>query len=76
MMTNKQQVQTRFHTHERAAILNIVAMRAEDSVFRSLGLLRADGSTLFLVFLTSTEASLNPTYGRNDLLMDTGWMRV
>jgi hypothetical protein len=76
MMTHKQQVQTRFYTHEKAEILNIIAMRTEDSILRSLDFSRADGSTPCLVFLTSTEASLNPTYGRNDLLMDTGWMLI
>ncbi len=70
MMTHKQQVMTRFHTHEKAEILNIIAKRTEDSVLQSLNFSRADGSTPSLVFLTSTEASLNPTYSRNGLLME------
>jgi len=61
-------------TIERGEITAFVGYVEDDYVDRGVKVRRPDGRLTTVLFDLSTAASANPTYNRNDMLMDTEWI--
>ena len=58
---------------ERADIATVVAFAKEDYVYRGVKAALRSGKEVPLVTEASSAAMGDPTYSRNELLMETGW---
>ena len=63
-------------TIARSDIKLVLGYVDEDYVDRGLKVRRADGGLTTVLFDLSTAASANPTYSRNEMLMDTEWIGI